>query len=177
VHPQQRSLLRLNVVGGTAVLASYALAFALSPALRAGLWGGVPDALRPLYTACMLLAAVGYFPFTALLVFATPPDRPLVGGHPYRLLHLLYALILLPSAAWLPLTAAMLHAPDPLLWLAIRADLLGVALGSTGLLLVLGDQLRRRSDVLAWLALVGSVPFWVQTAILDALVWPAFFPP
>jgi hypothetical protein len=177
VHPQQRSLLRLNVAGGVAVLASYALAFALSPALRAGLWGGVPGALRPLYIACMLLAAVGYLPFTALLVFATPPDRPLVGGRSYRLLHLLYALILLPSAAWLPLTAAMLHAPDPLLWVAIRADLAGVALGSTGLLVVLVDQLHRRSDALAWVGLVASVPFWVQTAILDALVWPAFFPP
>jgi hypothetical protein len=26
------------------------------------------------------------------------------------------------------------------------------------------------------LTVVGMVAFWVQTALLDALVWPAYFP-
>ena len=32
-----------------------------SPAIRVGLWGGVPEALQPLYTITMLRAAAGHF--------------------------------------------------------------------------------------------------------------------
>jgi len=176
MHPEQRSLAALNAVGGALVLASYWLAFGGTPELRAGLWGGVPEALRPLYTTNMLLAAAGYFPFTWLLVFRTRPEDGLPGGRPYRLLHLLYGLILLPSALWLPLTARMLAAPSAGLWAAIRIDLALVGLGATGLLVVLAALALRRRDALGWAALAGILPFWLQTAVLDAIVWPAYFP-
>jgi hypothetical protein len=176
MHSEQRSLAALNVVGGLLVLGSYLLAFGGTPALRSGLWGGVPEAIRPLYTVNMLLAAAGYFPFTWLLVFRTRPEDGLPGGLPYRALHLLYALILLPSALWLPLTARLITAPTALLWAAVRLDLFLVSLGSTGLLLVLFMIARQRRDVLGCAAFAGIVPFWFQTAVLDALVWPAFYP-
>jgi hypothetical protein len=176
MHSQQKSLALLNVVGGVLVLASYWLAFGGTPELRAGLWGGVPEGLRPLYTVNMLLAAAGYFPFTWLLVFRTRPEEGLPGGRPYRLLHGLYALVLLPSALWLPLTARMLTTPSGSLWAAIRVDLALVGIGASGLLVVLLALARRRRDALGWVAFAGSVPFWLQTAVLDALVWPAYFP-
>ncbi len=177
MHPQQRSLALVNVLGGAAVLGSYLIAFGLSPELRSGLWGGVPEGLRPLYTVCMLLAAAGYFPFTGQLVFATSPTSPLpVADLPYRTLHGLYALVLLPSALWLPLTARLLEAPSDALWLLVRWVLVLVGLGSTGLLVVLVAMARQRGGLLAWCSVLGVLPFWVQTALLDAVVWPAYFP-
>ena len=49
LRSQQRSLAILNLLGGLAVLSSYALLFSYPPAVRSGLWGGVPEGLRPLY--------------------------------------------------------------------------------------------------------------------------------
>ena len=91
----QRVLLGLIVVGGTAVLASYAWAFAVSDELRAGLWGGVPQWMQAYYTPSMFLAAAGFFPFTWLFAFRTDPRES-----PYSTVLLAYALILFPSAAW-----------------------------------------------------------------------------
>jgi hypothetical protein len=60
---KRRSLLALNVIGGTAVLASYVVGLGAVPG--DALWGGVPESLRPLYTVNMFLAAAGYFLFTS----------------------------------------------------------------------------------------------------------------
>lgn len=172
----QRRLALLNLAGGLAVLASYAWGVALAPDLRSGLWGGVPESLRGLYTVNMLFAALGYFPFTALLVLRSAPERfPLEAGVPYAALFALYALILIPSALWLPLTAQMLAAPSPATWIAIRSVLFAVGLGAGALLVLLVRIARRRGGALAWAAVLGAIPFTLQTAILDAIVWPAYW--
>ncbi len=176
LRAQQRSLAILNVLGGLAVLGSYALVFAFPPAIRAGLWGGVPEGLRPLYVASMLLAAAGYFPFTYQLVFAVEPEDFLEAvGLPYRVLHLFYGLILAPSALWMPLTAATLAGVDSL-WSAVLGVLGLVAFGSTVLLGILVLLALRRGGARSWVAVAGGAAFWVQTAVLDALIWPAYFP-
>ena len=174
---EQKSLIALNVLGGTAVLASYVLAFVYSSEIRTGLWGGVPESLRVLYTPCMFVAAAGYFPFSYLLIMRTSADElATLVGWPYRTLHLAYALILIPSAAWLPLTAQMLAAPSSGLWWTIRVVLLLVAAGATALLVALIAIARKRGGVLPWVAVAGCTAFWFQTAILDATIWPAYFP-
>ena len=66
-------LVVLNVLGGIAVLGSYVAAFTGAPDFQDGLWGGVPESLRSLYTVITLLAAAGYFPFTWLFVRKTTP--------------------------------------------------------------------------------------------------------
>lgn len=166
----------LIVAGGTAILASYLYAFALSPALRTGLWGGVPASLQPLYTVSMLTAAAGFFPFTFLLVFRVDPASFRFAGSGYGLLHVLYAIVLVPSALWLPLTARMLEAPDALVWAEIRSVLALVGLGSVGLVAVCVAIARERGGALAWAAVAGTLAFTFQTAVLDALVWPYYFP-
>jgi hypothetical protein len=96
------------------------------------------------------------------------------GRFDYRLFHLLYALVLLSSALWLPLTSHVLEQPDPGAWAVVRIDLALVALGFLGLLaslLGLGSGAPRGRG----LAVAGLVPFCLQTAVLDAIVWPAFF--
>lgn len=171
------ALLLLNVLGGIAVLGSYVAAFSGSSDFKDGLWGGVPESLRSLYTVNMLLAAAGYFPFTWLFVRATTPrEFRATTGISYSLLFVLYALVLIPSALWLPMTARMIAAPDAELWFAIRLVLAAVGIGATGLLLLAFGYARKRRDATSWAAAIGTLPFFLQTAILDALVWPAYYP-
>ena len=72
--------------------------------------------------------------------------------------------------------AQVVAAPSPLLWWVTRIDLLLVALGSVGLLLfLLFSDPARRSRVHG-LAVLGAAFFCLQTVVLDAIVWPMFFP-
>lgn len=165
----------LNVVGGVAVLASYAYGVIAHPETRGAVWGGVPGALRPLYTVSMLLAALGYFPMTGyvLLRLARAPVR--VGPLGFGVFHALYAGILLPSALWMPLTFAMLEQPSPELWGAIRAVLGLVAVSSLGVAACLVAARPRDRGSFWRLALAGCVLFCNQTVFLDAVVWPHFW--
>ena len=174
-HPAVRELAWLNLAGGSAVLLSYAWGFLARPEAVGALWGGVPEAARPLYTLNMFLAAGGYFLFTPFVLFRLPPDATrLTGGYGYGVFRRLYALVLLPSAAWMPLTFLVVEG-WPIFWL-VRLTLAAVAFGSLGLLAALLALREPRAPGRA-LAVAGLVPFCVQTAVLDALVWPAFFGP
>ena len=65
----------------------------------------------------------------------------------------------------------MVDAPSLGLWWLIRLDLALVGLGAVGLFLSIwrleGEPQRGRT-----LALIGLLPFILQTAVLDAVVWP-----
>jgi hypothetical protein len=177
MHPARRSLLWLNLLGGIAVLGSYVHGLASNPLTRGAVWGDVPEALRPFYTVNMFLAAAGYFAFSAFVFRRLDPARTrIAGGFGYGAFHVLYALILVPSALWLPLTFAMLEAPSAGLWLAIRGVLALVGVGSLGLMLAIASATPHHGPGARRLALVGSAFFSLQTALLDALVWPAYFP-
>jgi hypothetical protein len=175
--PTRRSLLWLNALGGIAVLASYAHGLASNPLARGALWGELPEALRPFYTVSMFLAAAGYFAFSAFVFFRLDPTRTRVAGRwGFGVFHVLYALILVPSALWLPLTFQMLEAPSGGLWLAIRGVLALVAVGSLGLMAAIASAAPHSAPGARRLALAGTAVFSLQTAVLDALVWPAYFP-
>ncbi len=175
-EPDVVRLAALNAVGGACVLASYAWGFVARPDAVGALWGGVPESIRPFYTLNMLLAAGGYFLFTPFILLRLPPDATRVaGGFGYRLFHALYALVLFPSALWMPLTFALVDHPSAWLFWLVRLDLALVAVGSLGLLVAL---LSLRAPMPApgrVLAAIGLVPFCLQTAMLDAVIWPAFF--
>lgn len=164
----------LNAIGGLAVLASYAVG--LSAGSGDALWGGVPDSLRPLYTVNMLLAAAGYFLFAPFILFRLDAGSTRVFGRfGYGFFHLAFALVLIPSALWLPLTGWMLESPSAALWALVRIDLFGVALGVLALLAGVLGLGRNAPRGRGW-AVLGLAPFALQTVVLDALVWPAFFP-
>jgi len=177
MHPQKRTLALIVLLGGMAVLASYLYILRFDAATQKALWGGVPQALLPVYVASMGMGAAGYFAFTAFLLFRVDADRAKIAGRVgYGLFHALYLLILLPSALWLPLTAAMVQQPSSLLWLAIWLALALVGLGAVGLLLAL-LLLRPRPPARGyWLAVAGSVAFCFQTVVMDLFVWTAYFP-
>ncbi len=177
MHPQHRTMLWINLLGGLAVLGSYAYELLTHPGQGALLWGKVPAWLRPYYTGSMLAAAVGYFLFTTFFLFNTDPNYLRIAHRfHFSLLNWLYALILIPSAFWMPLTFAMLQRPDNDTWVAIRLVLAVVGLASLGLLASLLFLRPQRPAWHYWLAVVGSAAFCVQTAVLDAVVWPVFFP-
>lgn len=172
--PNARSLAALNVVGGTLVLGSYV--WGLSAVSGDALWGGVPEALRPLYTLNMFLAAAGYFLFTPyILLRVVPAASREPGKRGPGFFRACYALVLIPSALWLPLTALHLEQVASWSWALVRLDLALVALGSLGLLmglLGLGSEAPRGRA----LAIAGLAPFLLQTVVLDAIVWPALHP-
>jgi hypothetical protein len=176
MHPQRRALLWINLVGGLAVLGSYARGFTAHPHLAPQLWGGVPDAVRPLYTVSMLLAAAGYFAFTLPIAFRLDPERVRVAGVGYGIFPALYALILAPSALWMPLTFQMLEQPGIVLWWSIRLVLFLVGAGSVGLIAAIARAAPWPSAGWRRIALAGAVAFAIQTAVLDAGLWPAWFP-
>lgn len=176
-QPSRRRLVLLNVIGGALVLSSYVPVFTGSPEQVAALWGGVPVALKPLYTINMLLAAAGYLLFTHFVVFRLDPEATRIGARfDYGLFQVLYALVLVPSALWLPLTSLLIAEPSTALWWGIRFDLALVGLGAAGLLVALLRVEPVPSTAARRLAVIASVPFVVQTALLDALVWTAYFP-
>lgn len=173
----KRSMLWINFLGGVAVLGSYAHGLLRHPLTRDDIWGGVPEWLKPYYTISMLAAAAGYFLFTYFIFFRLDPRTTRVAGRfDFRAFNWMYTLILLPSALWMPLTFAMLDAPSAPLWAAIRIVLGLVGIGSLGLIAALFLIDADRRGPAFWLAVLGSVAFAVQTALLDALVWPAYFP-
>lgn len=173
---QKRLMWWINLLGGAAVLASYVLGLRTHPGSSAGLWGHVPQAILPLYGASMLLAAAGYFAYTTFLLLRVNPDEARIARRfRFGMFNVLYALILVPSALWMPLTLRMLERPTAGLWLAIRLVLAAVALGSLGLLGALLSLRPREPHWAYWLAVGGSVTFSIQTALLDAVIWTAFF--
>jgi hypothetical protein len=174
--PAQRVLLAINILGGAAVLGSYAAGIIGTPGAAEQLWGGVPKGLRPVYTVSMLLATLGYFVFIVHLLFRVDPASvALPGGLGFGVFHGIFLLILVPSALWLPLTAAFTSAPSAVLWVGIRLVLAAVGVGSLILLWALVMLRTTAPTAYWWPAVVGAVFFAFQTAVLDAVVWTALF--
>lgn len=174
---QQNWLAALVVVGGAAVLSSYAYGLLAPGADSGALWGGIPGSWLPAYQANMVLATAGFFAYTYFLLLRVDPGAVSIGGRfRFGLFYLLYAGILIPSALWMPLTLAMLRQPGDLLWWAVRAVLTAAGLSALGLTAALVALTPRKPRWAYVLAVVGSLPFTLQTLILDAILWPAFFP-
>ena len=166
----------VNVVGGIAVLGSYAHGLLTEVALRPKLWGGVPEAWRPLYTVNMFLASGGYFFFTAhFLMRALPSGALFFNRLGFEWIIFLYATFLISSALWMPLTFSMMKVPSDGTWFAIRSVLTVTGIASVTLLVSLIASNAERGDWLFWAAVAGLTPFIIQTAILDAVIWPRYF--
>ena len=177
MHTQQLTLGLINVAGGILVLGSYAYGLITHPANRDAIWGGVPETIKPLYTANMLLAAAGYLAFTYFVLFRLSPDNTqLADLAGYKVFYIIYALILVFSALWMPLTyAALGHPGSSIYYWAVRVILAIVGLASLALLGVLLYLHSSESSPTYWLAVAGAVFFCIQTALLDGTVWSILF--
>jgi hypothetical protein len=176
MHYQQWILLALITVCGAAVIGSYVHGLSTHPGTAEKLWGNVQGALRITNYITMLLAVAGFLVFTYFIFFRiNPEDARIAGMFNYTIFFLIYALILIPSAFWMPLTYAMLANPNPALWVAVRGVLFLAGIGS---LCMLGSLLTIQPhipDFAYWMAVGGAGAFCVQTAVMDAFIWPACF--
>lgn len=169
-------LLWINILGGAAVLGSYAYGLLTYPNAGDILWGGVPAGIRPFYTTGMALGAIGYFAFTYFIVFRLNPGETRVGRRfGFGVFTALYAAFLIPSALWMPLTLlAVNQSSIVFLWMA-KIILAVVGLASLGLLLSLYNLKVRQPSWAYWTAAVGCAGFCIQTVVLDAIVWVMYF--
>jgi hypothetical protein len=176
MHTEKRLMLFINLIGGIAVLGSYAYGVLTHPDAGTILWGGVPQSIRPLYTASMFLAAAGYFAFTYFVLFRLDPDAAQVARRlGFGVFNALYAAILIPSALWMPLTFLAVEQSSPALLWIVRVVLAVVGIASLGLFFALMTVKPRQPWWAHRIAVVGSVGFCIQTVLLDAILWVAFF--
>ena len=167
----------INIIGGTSVLFSYTHALISNPLTRMSLWGNVPLLIRPYYTIFMFLAAGGYFFFTSYILFYINIDTvKLFGKYGFWSINILYAGIILPSAIWIYLTFAMIYNPSPFLWIFIRLVLFTVGFSSVILLLSFFMSNFEKTNWLYVTSIIGLLFFCIQTMLLDAIIWPYFFP-
>ena len=160
----------INIIGGISVLYSYAHGLSTHIELRENLWGDIPLFIRPYYTLNMILAAIGYFFFTNYIL-----KKIVVNNHKHlNLINILYAGIIVPSAIWMPMTFEILKNPTDLLWLGIQIVLFIVGLSTTVLILFFFSKIRQNNWHF-YIGILGLIPFWIQTMILDALIWPYYF--
>jgi hypothetical protein len=178
MNPKKWLMVFINLFGGVAVLGSYIQGFLTHPGAAEVLWGGVPQAIRPFYTAGMFLAAAGYFAFTYFILFRlNPGDTRVFSRFGFGTFNAFYAAILIPSALWMPLTfLAVGNSSLTLLWM-VRIVLAVVGLASLGLLFTLLTVQPRRPSWAHKLAIIGCAFFCIQTVLLDAIIWGSLFRP
>jgi len=176
MHPMKWLMLFINIFGGIAVLGSYLQGILTHPRAAETLWGGVPQSIRPFYTAGMFLAAAGYFAFTYFILFRLDSKQARIyHGFGFGVFNTLYTAILFPSALWMPLTFLAVEQSSLGLQWIVRFVLAIVGLASLVLLFSLLKVEPRKPLWAHRLAIVGSVAFCIQTVLLDAIVWVAYF--
>ena len=176
MHSQKKQWLAINVVGGVAVLGSYAHGLTTHPQTRDLLWGDMPEPLQGVYGVTMWLATAGYLVFMHRVFFRVDPSEARVGeNRGFGVINACCAAVVVASALWMPLTFAYLADPSTALWLLIRADLIVVGIGAIGLLLTLFNLRPRPTGWAGSATVVALLLFALQTAFLDPFVWPLFF--
>ena len=169
-------LVLMNLLGGTAVLGSYAYGILTNPGAVDALWGGVPASARPFYTIGMFLAATGYFAFTYFILFRLDPgEARFFRRFSFGYINLVYATILLPSALWMPLTILAVEQPGLASLWAVRLTLAIVALASLVLLFAILNVKPRYPVWAHRMAIAGILAFCLQTVLLDAIIWGTLF--
>lgn len=166
----------INVLGGIAVLGSYAHGLITHPETRNLLWGDMPAQLKNVYGVTMWLATVGYLVFMLYVWFRVDVASARVGKRfGFGVINACCAAVVVASALWMPLTFAYFDDPSRALWFLIRADLIVVSLGAVGLIVALFNLSPRLTGWPGAVTVIALVLFALQTAFLDPFVWPAFF--
>ena len=177
MHPQKKQWLAINVLGGLAVLGSYAHGLTTHPESRDLLWGDMPAQLRDVYGVTMWLATVGYLVFMLYVLLRVDAANARVGNRfGFGIINVCCAAVVVASALWMPLTFAYFDDPSSTLWFLIRADLIVVGLGAVGLIVAFFDLSPRLTGLAGVATVIALLLFALQTAFLDPFVWPAFFP-
>ncbi|MGB8222737.1 MAG: hypothetical protein WCF10_09115 [Polyangiales bacterium] len=177
MHPQKKRWLAINVLGGIAVLGSYAHGLITHPETRNLLWGDMPEPLKNVYGMTMWLAAGGYLAFVHYVLFRVDAAEVRVGQQfGFGVVNVCCAAVVVAAALWMPLTFVYLASPSTGLWALVRADLIVVAIGAVGLIVSYVNLSPRPTGGAGVVTILALLLFALQTAFLDPFVWPAFFP-
>jgi hypothetical protein len=169
-------LLVLNVLGGAAVIGSYAQGIISHPGNLNILWGNISTSVRPIYFVSMLLSALGYFFFIYFIAFRLDPAAVKVAGKVgFEVFFVIFTGMLLFSALWMPFTYSYVDNINAGTWAAIRVVLFLVAISSCALLWALLSLNIKTPTVPYWLAVIGSGYFAFHTLVLDGFLWPALY--
>jgi hypothetical protein len=173
---EQIILLIINIIGGAAVIGSYIFGLNTQAGGANVLWGGVPNSLRPVYTASMIISALGYFAFLYYIFFRLEPAQISIAGvSGFTMFYVIFLFILISSAFWMPLTNMYVSNPGTGIWVWVRIVLAVVGLASIALFVALLTLQGKVPGTAYWLAVAGSGYFAFHTAILDAIMWAALF--
>ena len=177
MHPQKKQWLVINVLGGIAVLGSYAHGLITHPETRNLLWGDMPEPLKNVYGVTMWLATASYLVFMYFVLFRVDAAEVRVGKQfGFGVINACCAAVVVASASWMPLTFVYLARPSTALWVLVRADLIVVAIGAVGLIVSFFNLSPRPTGAAGVVTIMALLLFALQTAFLDPFVWPAFFP-
>ena len=173
------ALVLVNLIGGTAVLASYVWGVWQFDEPATALWGDAPAIVRSSALVTMLLAALGYLwmVWGHLLWQSEFSSIRLRGYDAAWLIVAIDATILLLSTLWMPLTVAAIQRQSQMLRYAVFGVLWAVAVAT---MILVWAVARSESSAPLWshrLAIAGSLAFALQTVILDAIVWVMGFDP
>ena len=169
----------VNVLGGVAVLGSYALGLLLYPETRMSLWGGIQGNWQTIFTVSMLPAAIGYLFFFYVMVFRSGTEAftqtSVLGVYTPSIL---CAAFLISATVWMPSTIAYLNTQQTG-WRALSvASLWITALSLIALLLVMISVKTGPAFVTTYkyIAVAGLSYIVFHCLVLDAIVWIARFP-
>lgn len=162
----RKKLIATIAILGPCVLLSYYIAAQFNTKGIDALWGNIPDNIKVYYPIGMLVATIGFFPFTYLTVFKS--------ANPKHFL-LPYLLVLIPSILWMPMTVSYINNPNELIWILIRIVLILVAVGAILIYIRIKKEYGAEKSTVYLFALIGILGFIAHTLFLDALLWPYYF--
>lgn len=163
---ERNKLIATITILGPCVLLSYYIAAQYNTKGIDALWGNIPDHIKVYYPIGMIVATIGFFPFTYLSVFkSTNPKQYLLP----------YLLILIPSILWMPLTVTYINNPNESIWLLIRIVLFLVAIGAILHFMKMKNDFHLQKSSIYIFALIGIIGFIGHTLFLDGLLWPYYF--
>ena len=156
---QQTIFLTINMIGGIAVLGSYAIGLGMFPEYREALWGEVRGTLRTVIVISMLFAALGYLTFCYVAFFQNGlADFHSVPWTNRYTISLLVAIFLISSTLWMPTAIAYLKFSNTY-WLTISLTSLWIT--AIALIAILGtiwgSELNTISTASHYAAIIGVV--------------------
>jgi len=162
----RNKLIFIIVILGPCVLLSYYIAAQFNTKGIDALWGNIPEHIKVYYPIGMLVATIGFFPFTYLTVFKSSNPRQYI---------LPYLLVLIPSILWMPMTVSYINDSNEFIWLCIRIVLLLVAIGAILIYMRMKVEFKADKSTVYLFALIGILGFIGHTLLLDGLLWPYYF--
>ena len=176
MSPQSYFIL-VNIIGGLAVLGSYAAGLGFFPEYRETLWGGVRGIWKPVLTVSMLLAAGGYLIFCYFALFRE-------GEYFFRVnifveiptITLLTLIFLSSAALWMPTTITYFLTGNSLWWFLTITILWITAISLVVLTGIVSSSNHDSIATIDWIApTVGLSVITAHCLIVDAIIWVFFF--